>query len=178
MTRLFGGLLAGMNGLASLWVLFLVGLISTDVLARSLFNAPLSGVPEIVKFSIVGMVWLQMAYVLRSGNHLRTTLVLAMLPRGGQRLVLVLNALVGIGMFAMIAWLGTIEMAKSYDIGAFEGEYPVRIPVWPIWAILVFGAVATLVQFALDAVRYAVSGPSSAELPEAELVAREKGTRP
>ena len=34
----------------------------------------------------------------------------------------------------MITWLGWIELAKSYEIGAFEGEHPVRIPVWPVWA--------------------------------------------
>ena len=81
MSRAFHNLLAGFNALASVWVLFIVGLISADVIGRAAFNAPLPGVPEIVRFSIVGMVWLQMAYALRSGNHLRTTLFLGRMPR-------------------------------------------------------------------------------------------------
>jgi TRAP-type C4-dicarboxylate transport system permease small subunit len=60
-SRSFHNLLAGLNTLASVWVLFIVGLVSADVIGRAAFNAPLSGVPEIVRFSIVGMVWLQMA---------------------------------------------------------------------------------------------------------------------
>jgi len=168
MGRAFHTLLAGMNALASVWVLFIVALVSADVIGRAAFNAPLPGVPEIVRFSIVGMVWLQMAYTLRSGNHLRTALVLGRMPPLAQRAVLVANSLVGIALFVMIAWLGWIEMAKSYDIGAFEGEHPVRIPVWPVWAILVGGAALTAVQFALDVVRYLTVGPRASELSDVE----------
>ena len=166
MGRAFAALLATLNTFASVWVLFLVGLISADVIGRGAFNAPIPGVPEIVKFSIVGMVWLQMAYTLRAGKHLRTTMVLALLPRIGQRGVLVLNSLVGIAMFSFIAWLGWIEMGKSWEIGAFEGEHPVRIPIAPLWGILVGGAALTTIQFLLEAIRYARPGPSAAELSE------------
>ncbi len=166
MGRQFGSLLAGLNTFASVWVLFLVGLISADVIGRGAFNAPIPGVPEIVKFSIVGMLWLQMAYTLRARKHLRTTLVLALMPRLGQRTVLILNSLVGAVLFSLIAWLGWIEMAKSWEIGAFEGEHPVRIPIWPLWGILVGGAGLTVAQFALDAWRYVSRGPDAAELSE------------
>lgn len=154
MGRSFGSLLAGLNTIASVWTLFLVALISCDVIGRAAFNSPIPGVPEIVRFSIVGMVWLWMAYTLRAGKHLRTTLVLGIMPPRGRNTVLALNSLVGIFLFVMVAWLGWFELAKSYDIGAFEGEYPVRIPVWPIWGILVAGAAMTAIQFAVDALTY------------------------
>jgi TRAP-type C4-dicarboxylate transport system permease small subunit len=166
MNRSFHNLLAGLNTLASVWVLFIVLLVSADVICRGAFNAPIPGVPEIVRFSIVGMVWLQMAYTLRSGNHLRTTLVLGIMPAFGQRLILVVNSLVGVGLFVLITWLGWIEMMKTWEIGAFEGEHPVRIPIWPIWGILVGGAALTALQFALDAVRYLREGPRSSELSD------------
>jgi TRAP-type C4-dicarboxylate transport system permease small subunit len=149
---LFGATLAGLNACASVWVLFLVGLISADVIGRAAFNAPIPGVPEIVKFSIVAMVWLQMAYTLRARRHLRTTLVLGLLPPLAQRIVLALNSIVGVFMFSCIVWLGWIELGKSWEIGAFEGEHPVRVPIWPVWAILVAGAALTVTQFAIDAV--------------------------
>ena len=168
MNRAFHNLLAGCNAIASVWVLFIVALVSADVIGRAAFNAPLPGVPEIVRFSIVGMVWLQMAYTLRSGNHLRTTLFLGRMPGVAQRAVLIANSLVGVGLFVLIAWLGWIELAKTYEIGAFEGEHPVRIPVWPVWAILVGGAALTALQFTLDAVRYLVEGPRRAELSDVE----------
>lgn len=166
MSRHFHGLLASLNTIASLWVMFLVGLISADVIGRAGFNAPIPGVPEIVKFSIVGMVWLWMAYTLRSGAHLRTNLLLGRMPRLAQRIVLIANSLVGILLFVLITWLAWIEMMKSWDIGAFEGEYPVRVPVYPLWAILVLGAALTAIQFALDVVRYATEGPRPSEVAD------------
>jgi TRAP-type C4-dicarboxylate transport system permease small subunit len=90
------------------------------------------------------------------------------MPPLAQRAVLIANSLVGVGMFVLIAWLGWIELVKSYEIGAFEGEHPVRIPVWPVWAILVGGAVFTALQFSLDAIRYLVEGPRRSELSEVE----------
>ena len=164
MDRLFSRLVSALNIVASLWVLVLVALISADVIGRGGFNSPIPGVPEIVKFSIVGMLWLQMAYTLRAGKHLRTTIGLALMPAAGQRAVLVLNALIGVVMFALIAWLGVAEMVASWEIGAFEGEHPVRIPMWPIWALLVVGACLTAIQYALDALRYLVHGPAAGEL--------------
>ena len=162
--RLFGGLVSTLNVAASIWVLVLVAIISIDVIGRAGFNSPLPGVPEIVKFSIVGMLWLQMAYTLRVRKHLRTTIGLKLMPAAGRRAILVLNALVGVAMFAFIAWLGVDEMVASWQIGAFEGEHPVRIPVAPLWAVLVGGACLTVIQYALDAWRYLARGPDAGEL--------------
>jgi len=166
MARVFSMVLAISNSLASLWILFLMLLISADVIGRSFFNHPLPGIPEIVKFSIVGMFWLQMAHALRERKHLRTTLLLRAMPRALKRLVMVLNSLLGLVVFGLIAWLAWPEMMESYEYDIFEGEHPVRILVWPIWGILVFGAALTAVQFALDAVRYIVQGPSPDETDE------------
>jgi len=170
MDRLFGGLVSGMNVVASVSVLALMALISADVIGRGGFNSPIPGVPEIVKFSIVAMVWLQMAYTLRVRKHLRTTIGLALMPAAGQRAVLVLNSLVGVAMFACIAWLSVDELASSWEFDSFEGAYPVRIPVWPLWAVLVAGASLTAIQYALDALRYLAHGPAPGELDSVETV--------
>jgi TRAP-type C4-dicarboxylate transport system permease small subunit len=162
----FGKLLAGCNAIASLVILFLMLLISTDVFLRGAFNAPIPGVPEIVKFAIVGMFWLQCAYTLRTRKHLRTTLLLGAMPRGLQTAVLILNALIGASLFLLIAWLASNETLKTYEIGAFEGEHPVRIPIWPLWGILVAGAIMTAVQFLIDMVRYVREGPAHDETSE------------
>ena len=122
--------------------------------------------PEIVKFSIVGMLWLQMAYTLRGAQtpaHDDRTRADA---AAGRRAVLVLNALVGVAMFAFIAWLGAEEMVASWEVGAFEGEHPVRIPVSPLWAVLVAGACLTAIQYAQDALRYVLHGPAPGELAD------------
>jgi TRAP-type C4-dicarboxylate transport system permease small subunit len=164
--RWFGGLLAGCNAIASLVILLLMFLITTDVVLRSGFNAPIPGVPEIVKFAIVGMFWMQIAYTLRARKHLRTTLFLGAMPRPLQVTILSLNAIIGALMFFFIAWLASNETYKTWEIGAFEGEHPVRIPIWPLWGILVAGAIMTGLQFLLDLVRYVREGPAYDEVSE------------
>ena len=167
MNRLFERLLAALNMIASVWILFLVALISADVVGRSALNQPVPGVPEIVKFSIVAMVWLQMGYVLRSGAHLRTMLGLKALPVLGRRVVLFLNSVIGMAVLLLVAWLGWSETLHTWEVGAFEGEHPVRIPMWPIWAIMVGGAALTSVQYLLDALRVVYARPEMVEAQEA-----------
>ena len=54
-------------------------LICADVAMRNLFNAPIAGVAEMVAFSIVGIVFLQLAHTLRTGALTRTDLLLGAL---------------------------------------------------------------------------------------------------
>lgn len=146
---IFAKLLERLNLLSSLGIMLLIVLISADVIGRAFFGSPIPGVPEIVRFAVVVMFWLQMAYVLRTGGHLRTTLIFDMLPPAGQRIVHVVNTLAGSAIMAMIVWFGVPELVQSWQIGEFEGAWPVRIPVWPIWTAIVACAALTAVQYAL-----------------------------
>ena len=58
----FGGLL---NAIGTLWIMALMALICADVVARSFYDRPLPRVPEFVGYSIVAIVFLQMANTLR-----------------------------------------------------------------------------------------------------------------
>lgn len=169
--RLFGSLLDRLNLLSSLGIMFLIFLISADVIGRSFFRWPIPGIPEIVRFAVVCMFWMQMAYVLRTGGHLRTTLLFSMFPPLVQRLVLVLNALVGGGIMALIVWYGWPELAESWRINEFEGAHPVRIPVWPIWTIIVACAALTTIQYLIHIVMVL----RGEELPEDDVEANLEG---
>lgn len=154
MVTLFGRTLSALNLLASIWIMVIVALIAADVFGRSLFNAPVQGVPEIIKFSVVGMFWLQMAYVLREKAHLRSTLFLGVMPPWAQRIVLVLNSIVGVVIFALIVRFAFPELLKAWEIDEWEGAPPVRIPVWPIWSLIILGSALTVLQFSIDAVTF------------------------
>ena len=64
---LFEKLTALMNSAGTLWVFFLVFLICADIFARWAFNAPIRGTTEIVGYTIVGAVFLQLAHCLHRG---------------------------------------------------------------------------------------------------------------
>lgn len=150
MRALFGRFLSALNLIAALLIVGIMLLITADVVGRAVLSMPLYGVPELTKFSIICMVWLQMAYTLRQRQrqHLRSTLILGALPLLPRRAVLLLNCLAGGVLMALIAWYSWPEAVRAYRFNVFEGEHPVRVPTWPIWSIVVLGSALTAIEYA------------------------------
>lgn len=147
MWALLGKFLAFLNLIAALLIVGIMFLITTDVIGRAFFSYPLYGVPELTKLSIICMVWLQMAFTLRARQHLRSTLILGALPVMPRRGILILNCVAGAILMAIIAYNSYPELIRSYQLGYFEGEHPVRVPTWPIWAVVVLGSALTAVEY-------------------------------
>ena len=59
--QLIDGITLALNVIGTAGIFLLMLLINADVLGRSLFDRPISGVPEIVSLSIVAIVFLQIA---------------------------------------------------------------------------------------------------------------------
>ncbi len=150
MSRLFDRLLSTLNFIAAMLIVTIMMVITIDVVGRAAFGSPLNGVPEITKFSIVCMVWLQMAFALRQRQHMRSTFILNLLPGKGRQAVILLNCIAGAVLMGMIAYFSYPELLRAYRIGSFEGEHPVRIPTWPIWAIVVGGSALTSLEYLLQ----------------------------
>lgn len=166
MWTLLGRLEAIMNTVAALLILGIMMLISVDVIGRALFSYPLYGVPEITKFSIVCMVWLQMAYTLRRRQHLRSTLIFLALPQIPRRIINVASHLTGAVLMGTIAYNSYPEMISAYTFGEFEGEHPVRVPVWPIWAIIILGTTTTAIEFTGQAIQNVFRDTEAYETPD------------
>jgi TRAP-type C4-dicarboxylate transport system permease small subunit len=145
--RLFHWVLAALNLLGAIWVVLIMFLITADVVGRAVFNSPLAGVPEIVKISVVGLVWCMMAHTLKIDAHLRSTILLDRMPPAIRRSVDVLACLLGAVMFALIVYSGWDQMIEAWRIGEFEGEDPVRVPTYPVRSLVVLGAALTALQF-------------------------------
>ena len=147
--RLIHGLMALMNAAGTAWIGVITILICSDILGRVLFNYPIIGVPEIVKVSVVALVWLQMAHTLKIGGHIRSDVILDRLPPRGKALVNVVAALLGTLVFGFLVYGGWPNMIEGWRIGEFEGELPVRVPTYPVRTILIVGAALTCCEFAL-----------------------------
>lgn len=144
---LFARLLSALNMAGAAWVVGLMLLITADVAGRAFFGSPLFGVPEIVKISVVGLVWLMMAHTLRIGAHLRSTILLDLMPPALRRVVEIVSCLLGVAMFGLIVYSGWDQMIEAWRIGEFEGEEPMRVPTYPIRTMVVVGAALTALQF-------------------------------
>lgn len=149
LVKLLHGLMASLNILGAIWVLLIMLLITTDVIGRAFFNSPLFGVPEIVKISVVGLVWCQMAHTLKIGAHLRSTILVDRMPPAARRTIEILSCILGAIMFGLIVYSGWDTTAEAWRIGEFEGEEPVRVPTAPVRTLVLIGAALTAVQFVI-----------------------------
>jgi TRAP-type mannitol/chloroaromatic compound transport system permease small subunit len=157
--------MAGLNAVGSVWVAALTVLICADILGRVLFRYPLAGVPEIVKVSIVAIVWLQIPHTLKTGGHLRSDIVLRYLSGRSRAVVDLFAYVLGAIIFGLLVYSGWDTMILAWEMGEFEGELPVRVPTYPLRSIVLLGAALTALQFLLMAaeVIWGMSAGSSGE---------------
>ena len=158
-----GRVLSGLNSVGSVWIFVLMVLINADAFGRTLFNAPINGVPELIELSIVGIVFLQMGDALRNGRLTRSdgffNLALAHRPAFGRAMGAGFD-LLGAVFMALILY-GSVPLlveawTRDYYVGV-EGWF--TMPVWPVKVIIVIGCVVTLAQFLAFAWRYLAPSP-------------------
>jgi TRAP-type C4-dicarboxylate transport system permease small subunit len=135
------------------WAFFLALLVSTDVLMRGLFNSPITGVVEIIKNSIVIMVFLQMGYVVFTDSMLKADFFTQHLSPGSTRLINGFNALAGAFLFGLMAYSCIEPMAGAFQRGEFEGEGALRIQTWPVYCVLIFGSGWCSLNYILSFIR-------------------------
>lgn len=135
----------------------LVLLIGADVLSRNLFNAPISGVPEMVTLSIVAIVFLQAPQALKAGRMTRSDALIGYFEPRKPGFVRALKTLydvlatcvVGAILYAtwpifMKAW------TRSEFVGA-AGDF--TAPVWPVKLMILIGGCLLMLQFLARIVR-------------------------
>ncbi|MFV0474631.1 MAG: TRAP transporter small permease subunit [Pikeienuella sp.] len=159
LSRLADLAMALANIAATAWILILMLLILADVIGRNAFLAPIAGVPEMVKFSIVGIVFLQIAHTHRRGEMIRSDgllgLAAARRPRLGAAMDLFAQA-AGCAVSLALAWAVWPKATRAFDRGEMEGVAGhFQMPVWPFLAIVSFGAVLLAISFALSSVQAA-----------------------
>lgn len=146
-----------MNSAGTFWVAGLTFLICADIVARNLFSAPIRGVSEIVGYSIVGTVYLQLANTLQAGRFTRAELFIDWLearsPFAGYAFGTVFN-LVGAVVFGLITagvWPGFVDAWTENEVAGVPGDF--SFIIWPFKLLIVAGAAATTVEFAIRCVR-------------------------
>jgi len=116
--------IANMIGTSVLFVI--VAIMNSDVVARGVFNSPIRGVVEIVVFSLVLIVFLQLPDVVSSGRLTRSDGLLSLLQDKNAKFANILSRLIdaiaGIFML-MIAWTIWPEFLESFESCRFFEAY-------------------------------------------------------
>jgi len=145
--KLFGNFTSVCNSIASAWILVIMLIMMTDILGRILFNHPLAGTPEIAAGSLTAITFLQIAHVLRTGRHIRTTIVQ---DKAGPRVKLFLNLLtnvLGLFLFSLALISLYTMMVDSWLIREFDEVGTIHIPTYPVKTIVFGGCVMMVIQY-------------------------------
>ncbi len=151
-----GRITAVFAAVGTAWILFIMGLICADVIGRAAFNAPILGVPEMVQFSIVGIVFLQLPQTLRTGGLTRSDVLLGQIqrrtPRVGHLMQLVYD-LIGLALFVVIVTTTWPLAVAAFENDEFYGSTGVvQIPTGPLKVIIMAGCTLMAIQFLINAV--------------------------
>src|SRR5687768_6641967 len=137
--RGFGALTLALNSVGTLWIFALMFLICADVAGRYLFGAPIKGAAEMVGYSIVAAVFLQMASTLRAGRFTRVELLFepmqAKRPAAAAGFDSLFN-LLGAAVFAVAAWGTWPKLRDAWLTDEITGTPGVfTFTVWPFIAV-------------------------------------------
>tara|TARA_B100000315_G_C14591569_1_gene596109 strand:- start:140 stop:2005 length:1866 start_codon:yes stop_codon:yes gene_type:complete len=139
-----------MNNAGSLWIFCVMFLILGDIIGRELFFMPIRGVAELVAYSLVGAVFLQLAHALYVGGFTRAEMLILRLENNRPIAAALYNFffnLTGVIIFAMITYGAYNKLIEAWPDLKFGVEDEFTILVWPLRFIAMIGAVAVVAQY-------------------------------
>lgn len=142
--RLLEAAAGALTFVAALGLLAMLVHVCADVALNSLMNAPIPGTAEIVAYYyMVGAVFLPLPLVELRGASIKVDLVYGLLPRGVQRVLLVVAYLAQTAFFAILARQTFFDAVEGVAKGQMvEGR--INVLIWPglICLPLAFGLAA------------------------------------
>ncbi len=155
LNKLADGVAVTANAVGTLVVLVLVMVVNYDMGARNLFNAPFNGAVEVVQFSMVLIVFLQLPDVIRVNRLTRSEGFLLVLGRRRHRLAnwirrainfvsAVFMTLVAVAIFPEF-----VKMWESNDFFGVPGVF--TAPWWPVKLTIFLSAALAAIIFSLKA---------------------------
>ena len=157
------------NALGTLVVLALVAILNVDVVARGVFSSPIPGTYEIVQFSVVLIVFLQLADVVRVDRLTRSDGFLNVMqgrkPGIAANMRRIINALSAIfmGLIAYITFPEFLHMWDTNDYFGVPGLF--TLPWWPVKLVITIGTTLSCLIFLLKVIT-AQDRPPLAQSPE------------
>ena len=144
---------ADLLGHLGAWLFFLTGaMITYEVLARYLFNAPTIWAAELSQLLLLWGSFIAMATLLRQRAHIRITLLTARLNALGRQICEIISLLFIAGFSAIAAWYGWFIAYDSLERGRSTGTM-LNIPNWWSEMVIPVGFLVLLLQCLVEVLR-------------------------
>lgn len=160
------------NVAGTLVVLALVAVVNFDVVSRGVFHAPFLGAVEVVQFSMVLIVFLQLPDVVRVNRLTRSDGFLVVMggrfPRFTAAVTHVIETVSAIFMalIAIAIWPQFLEMWHTQDYFGVPGVF--TAPWWPIKLVIFLSTTLAALIFVLKVLKPAHK-PDLVRAPEHEV---------
>ena len=128
------------------------GMITYEVVARYLFNAPTIWAEEMSRFFQIWATYLAMAALLQGRGLIRITLLVDQLGSNSRRLAEIFSLLV-IGIFSVVAaWYGLVILAESIAQGRATSTM-LAVPRWATESAIPIGFGILTLQCLVEIIR-------------------------
>ena len=117
------------NLLAAIAIFALMCLGVTQIVMRSVFNAPINGYIDMVELSMASMAFLGAAYCQRLGAHIRMELLIGRLKGRMLWLAESFGLTVAMIIITVLVWYGWGHFIRAYTLG--DSTIDAELPVWP-----------------------------------------------
>jgi len=144
------------NALGTLVVLGLVAVVNYDVVARGVFHQPFHGAVELVQFSMVLIVFLQLPDVVRVNRLTRSDGFLSITGDRWPAIATFMNKFINLiaGVFMLLVaiaiWPEFLDMWETKDYFGVPGVF--TAPWWPVKLVIFLSASLCFILFFLKLV--------------------------
>jgi len=117
-------------------------LTTADVVARGLFNRPLTGVYELSSYLLAAFVLLGISYTYQVGGHVRIDLLISRLPKTLATVFDIITILLSLFIVSILVWqgwkIGISETAVSEQLRIPEVPFRLLVPLaaTTLWLVL------------------------------------------
>jgi TRAP-type C4-dicarboxylate transport system permease small subunit len=132
--------------LASLFLVFIVLSVTTEVILRYFFNAPTLWIVEVNENNLLFITFLATAWVLRKDGHVKIELLLTRLSPRTRNLLLLITSIVGLLICLVLTWYSGRLTYQDFVRGTYKPSLNM-IPEASILFIIPVGTFLLSVQF-------------------------------
>ncbi len=138
------------SGFGSTWLtLFLMLLVSTDVLYRAVVGKALLGVYNLSEIVMVGVCFLALAYTQNRRGHVRMELVLERLPRRARGFSEATSLLLSLIVCLLMFYRSVVELQVAIEIRLVAAGI-IKWPAWPLKIVVSFGLFLLCIRLGLQ----------------------------
>lgn len=111
-------------------------LIICDVIGRAAFNHPIPGTTELVRNTVVLIIFSQAPATILEGKMLRVLAIFNRLPTTAQRWIDGIACVLAIALFCALVLAMWPEMLQAWEIGEMDGSGAIKMPMAPVRTLI------------------------------------------